>query len=340
MKPDAVNNVADDDRGFADSAARESLPGRLDDLRDRLEVREAELDLLRTRIAELEQESADRDALRQQAEQALAITRRRFSRLLDENATYRNEASTVSELQRLESDLREVESALGEARHKLALTESTLQQRREESSQAWNEVSATRAQIKVLEAELKKQTAINSQLEFRVADAEAWAFKLAGERRSAEIALAGAEQALVKEREERERAELSIGVLQSNISYLQENLEAAETDRKAAEARRDEAYNEIVTITRFLRSSESIAAQNEARLDWITRVADVMNSKAPWWFRLLPSFLNHRRRMRRLAAMQLFDAAAYLRRHPDVRAAGQDPLRHYILHGMAEGRQI
>jgi hypothetical protein len=65
-----------------------------------------------------------------------------------------------------------------------------------------------------------------------------------------------------------------------------------------------------------------------------------MNSKAPWWFRLLPSFLNHRRRMRRLAAMQLFDAAAYLRRHPDVRAAGQDPLRHYILHGMAEGRQI
>jgi chromosome segregation ATPase len=332
MKSDAVNDVAQDDVGFADCALQGSASCRL-------EVGDVELDLLRARIAELEQESADRDALRQQAEQALAITRRRFLRMLDESATARGEANATSELERLQSDLRETESALAEARNKLALTESALEQRREESSQAWNEVYANRAQIKLLEADLEKQITTNSELESRLADAETWAFKLAGERRSAEIAFAGAEHALVKEREERERAELSIGALQSSISYLHENLLASEADRKAAEERRDEAYNEIVTITRFLRSSESIAAQKEARLDWITRVADVMNSKS-LWFRLLPAFVNRKRCLRKLAAMQLFDAAAYLHRHPDVRAAGQDPLRHYILHGMSEGRQI
>jgi hypothetical protein len=233
-----------------------------------------------------------------------------------------------------------VERALGDAKHKLALTESTLQQRREESSQAWNEVSATRAQTKALEAELKKQTASNADLKLRVADAEAWAFKLAGERRSAEIALATVEQALVLECKKRERAELEAGALQSDISHLQQELLSSEADRKTSEERRDEAYNEIVTITRLLRSSESIATQHQAQLEWLAQVSSVMFSKMPWWSRLLPASFNRRRCLRKLAAMQLFDAAAYLRRHPDVRAAGQDPLRHYLLHGMAEGRQI
>ena len=35
----------------------------------------------------------------------------------------------------------------------------------------------------------------------------------------------------------------------------------------------------------------------------------------------------------------LFDAAWYLNCHPDVRAAGLDPLTHYVMHGWREGRQ-
>ncbi|MCH8168884.1 MAG: hypothetical protein IIC03_13290, partial [Proteobacteria bacterium] len=34
----------------------------------------------------------------------------------------------------------------------------------------------------------------------------------------------------------------------------------------------------------------------------------------------------------------LFDGALYLERNPDVRAAGADPLAHYLRHGWAEGR--
>lgn len=35
----------------------------------------------------------------------------------------------------------------------------------------------------------------------------------------------------------------------------------------------------------------------------------------------------------------LVDAAWYLQRYPDVAAAGMDPLQHYVLHGIGEGRE-
>lgn len=41
---------------------------------------------------------------------------------------------------------------------------------------------------------------------------------------------------------------------------------------------------------------------------------------------------------RRIAASGAFDAAWYLRRYPDVAAAGIDPLRHYVESGCREGR--
>jgi hypothetical protein len=47
-------------------------------------------------------------------------------------------------------------------------------------------------------------------------------------------------------------------------------------------------------------------------------------------------------RRQRLARMLerngLFDGDAYLAKYTDVAESGMDPLRHYILHGMAEGR--
>ncbi len=35
----------------------------------------------------------------------------------------------------------------------------------------------------------------------------------------------------------------------------------------------------------------------------------------------------------------LFDAAYYLRKYPDVAAAGVNPLRHYLKYGAVEGRK-
>ena|SRR5438552_12853016 len=146
MKADAISDDA--------SSSRESdfspvslhgdgdLGGRRDELRERLEQREAEVDRLKGTIAELELESSDRDALRQQAEQALALTRRRFASVLDENAIHRaQDQSTASKLESLREDLRNAVRLLTESKHKLAVAESALRQRREENAQAWNYLS-------------------------------------------------------------------------------------------------------------------------------------------------------------------------------------------------------
>ncbi len=45
------------------------------------------------------------------------------------------------------------------------------------------------------------------------------------------------------------------------------------------------------------------------------------------------------RHFRLLKYLRLFDAAFYLRKYPDVAAAGVDPLRHYLRYGAAEGRK-
>lgn len=36
----------------------------------------------------------------------------------------------------------------------------------------------------------------------------------------------------------------------------------------------------------------------------------------------------------------LFDTKAYLELNPDVAEAGVDPVRHFILHGLKEGREL
>ncbi len=41
----------------------------------------------------------------------------------------------------------------------------------------------------------------------------------------------------------------------------------------------------------------------------------------------------------RAAIRKVFDREFYLRTNPDVAAAGIDPVRHYLKHGAAEGRQ-
>lgn len=56
-----------------------------------------------------------------------------------------------------------------------------------------------------------------------------------------------------------------------------------------------------------------------------------------WWTRAR-AFLTLRRHARRLVGSGLFDRDWYLSQYPDVRAAGVDPLRHYLRYGVREGR--
>lgn len=75
------------------------------------------------------------------------------------------------------------------------------------------------------------------------------------------------------------------------------------------------------------------------RAQWLQQVNAVVTGY-PWWWGLLPRTVQDKWRHQRLRRRGLFDAEAYLSRYPDVVSSGMSPLRHYILHGMAENRTI
>lgn len=341
-----VEAIKDDAGKRASAVPVEAAPTSNDDVPSTkpsslAKLEESEISRLRAKVDELQNALDDRDSRRQQAEQALALTRRQFSKVLEQSAPLRQTASaTMSNLEAFQAELVEAESGLSRTRHQLAITESALLQKQEENSQAWFEVSSISTRVAELEQLLRDQVCLSESIESELAEANSWAFKLAGERREAETALARAELTLRKECHARELAEQEAQALKSMSEAFKGELETSQVGCKLAEERRDEAYEEIVAITRFLRASESIATEQKTRLEWFERVTEVLNSKVPWWLHMFPGRWTRKWLLRRLATERLFDAGEYLRRYPDVRAAGQDPLRHYINHGIREGRHI
>ncbi len=103
-------------------------------------------------------------------------------------------------------------------------------------------------------------------------------------------------------------------------------------------ARLSEAHNEIAALTLLLRKDETGTTSEAQDLKWLRRVA-VIRMSAPAWWGLLPLKARRNRQFRLLARKGVFDAEAYLRLYPDVAESGIDPLVHYIVHGMDEGRQ-
>jgi chromosome segregation ATPase len=96
---------------------------------------------------------------------------------------------------------------------------------------------------------------------------------------------------------------------------------------------------ETSNLSRAQREKDLIARQKERNLDWLRQVDEVIAASTRGWRGLMPPAWRRQRQLDMLRARGLFDSSSYLERYPDVGEAGMDPLLHYIMHGMAEGRQ-
>lgn len=128
----------------------------------------------------------------------------------------------------------------------------------------------------------------------------------------------------------------------ADIEELADKLRGTDTVEQGAIAsdvlrKLDVSTREIVTLSRLLRDRERVAETAEANARWLSDVNRLVLS-SPWWWRFMPTRWQNRRRADRLRRAGLFDGHAYLKRYPDVTRAGVDPLRHYMLCGLAEGR--
>ena len=138
---------------------------------------------------------------------------------------------------------------------------------------------------------------------------------------------------------EEERARLSGEHVQ-----LLARLEQQETSRQAVEAARMDTeqklaarFDEIGRLTALLVGESEKVGKAAIDAEWLRSVNQTAQNFPKWWA-VMPSSWRRRREHARYRRAGLFDAQGYLELYPDVAADGMDPMRHYILHGMVEGR--
>jgi hypothetical protein len=117
-----------------------------------------------------------------------------------------------------------------------------------------------------------------------------------------------------------------------------ERVEAQARERIAsAEQKIDERHRELATLTRLLAAEKHRRGQLAEQADWLRAVSAVVFGCPRWWS-LMPQSWQRKKTNLRLQRKGLFDGDAYLMNYPDVAASGMGPLKHYINHGMSEGR--
>jgi hypothetical protein len=127
---------------------------------------------------------------------------------------------------------------------------------------------------------------------------------------------------------------------------LKEEQMAVETAREAlarVEARLNDRFREVATLSNMLSDEEAREREARERADWLRQASAALvvrsNSWRGWLRGLLPAVYHYRRQQKLLQKRGLFDGAAYLAAHPDVAADGSDALLHYLTHGMQENRR-
>jgi len=115
------------------------------------------------------------------------------------------------------------------------------------------------------------------------------------------------------------------------ISDLQSKLSASEVDL----AGQRQASADLSRRLAECCEAVSFAARRE---NWLVQMTLFMLHRPRWWS-LMPKAWSLRRERSLLKRHGLFDAQAYWDRYPDVAEEGVDPVRHYLTHGMQEGRK-
>ena len=127
--------------------------------------------------------------------------------------------------------------------------------------------------------------------------------------------------------------EANLNATQAKLNVTEANLNATQAKLNVTEANLNATQAELL----------SLAADNRRTLDKLQTILASRGWKALSLYyrfrkalsRLRPSFSSDEQL---IAKSGLFDASWYLSQYPDVGRAGIDPLKHYLQHGAAEGR--
>lgn len=319
--------------------------------------------------AELRQLKMDADQ-RQQITTALEVRISALENAL-EIAREESRAATIKLVvaeEKLETAARELDRQAehnAELAGRLTISESALVQRQEELAQLWHQLIAAEKALSAAEAqatlERERRTELDarsevlaeqaSQLrdELEAACKEKADFQRDWATRSEEIAKL---TMMLQDLEEKgSAANVEHSRLQEEVAKLLElqaqshaALQQRETEclneknaRITVERQLTARFDEIAHLTNLLAGEGLKSEIANSNFSWLRQVNQLTQGFPKWWI-ILPKAFRLRKEHARYKRAGLFDAQGYLDLYPDVAADGMDPVRHYILHGMMEGR--
>lgn len=126
---------------------------------------------------------------------------------------------------------------------------------------------------------------------------------------------------------------------------LRQEIETLIDQKFAGEQRLNERFREIAGLTRLIQERDQLIMREQAKAEWLRRIVAVLTrgfsrSLKSRLAALLPAWFSQLRQKADLKRNGLFDPSEYVAANPDVGRSGTDPLRHYINHGLPEGRLV
>lgn len=270
----------------------QNLEGEIHHMQSRLEEN----------VTERDQLTAERDALQQTmaaAEQQLTLSRAEAegaTARLDETqnqlsaamAQLADKDGRIAQLAAERDDLtRAMEAArweLTETHGKLSHLESALAQRQEEIAQAYAELAGQREACAALKEILDESQARNEAAQRKLAEADAWVFRLAAERKEYETLARRAERKLLEAQGEHRQTEAAherektamaarLNEVESKVLELEDSVTAKEVllgqaleGSRETEAQLGERFAEIAELTQLLQKrDEEVGAAEAAR---------------------------------------------------------------------------
>ena len=123
------------------------------------------------------------------------------------------------------------------------------------------------------------------------------------------------------------------------IDELGRELDASLSARSELEGRLTAHFDETTALSRLVLEAQRLTESECEKTRRVLELHDAILAQPHWWF-LMPHSYRSRLRYARLSRLGVFDAESYLSKNPDVAAAGEDPVHHYIHHGIGEDRPV
>ena len=301
--------------------------------KEQAEQREQQILELTNASSELQSRLAQRD---EEAEQAWAC--------VDKREKERDELAVETEKAR--ADLADANGWVA----KLALTRTQMERRiaRLESDRVKlsRDLDRKRQRNEALVArvdELSKQAVAAPEILKPVIEQEARRGRVPDEPASLEVDALEAEHEALKAELETSRSHLArteteFAETKHQLGISMYSAGVAMDATSSGEMALDECRGEIALLSDMVAEEQDRVIELERKNAWLREAGSLLLERGKWWWRFMPRSWQRRKRDARLLRRNLFDAEAYANRYPDVVASGQDPLRHFIHHGIAENR--